>query len=104
MNQIQHAIPKHNYFGIIQAPFNKPLFELKQEPWEFINPKTNQPEAKAQLIDAGTVKLSELPESYCLLLYGMAKKQLIAALMAKFPQIAKTQTVQFFVFLKIDNQ
>lgn len=100
---INQGLPSQKFFMLAQ-PHNgnngrisiskeipKPVYELK-------NPKTGQT-AKAELYDYFVWELHEVPDSWCLLAYGLNSAKLVPLLMQQYPEF-QTQTQVEFLLLK----
>lgn len=101
MQTIHHGIPSHNFFAIAQPPTPGLYSEKIGQQFVIQSPKNPNEKCTAELVDMWRITLQELPDSYCLLTYGLPKAKLLPVLFKKYPLIHQKQQVHFYLLKKL---
>lgn len=104
---IQHGIPKHPFFLIVQPDIGTPYGErVKLDP-QFKKPviELQDPVKKsvshAELWDVFKFHIDEVPRHMFMLTYGADAQTVIPNLEQKFPSIKQTRKVEFLLLKKL---
>ena len=105
---IQHGIPQHPFFYIIQPPSAVPYGErvqpqnpdFKKPVMELQDPKSKE-KYKCELWDVLRLELFRMPDHMCRAAYGANAIEVKNVLVAKYPSIKNKQEVEFLQLKKL---
>lgn len=105
MFELQHGLPQHDYFAIIQPCFKPGGLDCSSlaygidQIYNLINPYT-QLRVEATLICRRTIYAdSDLTDAICLLVYGVDKQALLARLRQKYDTMID-EMIEIWIFKK----
>ena len=105
---IQHGIPSHPFFYIIQPPSDE-LYSKRVQPLnpdfkkpvlEFKDPRTKLP-WKAELWDVLKIELYRIPDHMCRAAYGANSNTVVPMLEARYPELRTKKEVEFLQLKKL---
>jgi hypothetical protein len=104
---IQHGIPQHPFFFIVQPDIGKSYGERVQVDSEFEKPiieledPANKTRYKAQVWDVFKLHIDHVPRHFFLITYGAEAEKAIPRLEKKYPSIKQTRKVEFLLLKRL---
>lgn len=104
---IQHGIPNHKFFYIVQPDVGTPYGERVQLDPKFEKPviELQDPNtgavAKAQVWDVLKVHTKQVPNHMFRVTYGVSAEKAISMLEEKYPTIKSTGKIEFLLLKKL---
>ncbi len=105
MKQINHGIPKHEFFGIA-VPHNSdqhsPIVNGQKPQYKLVDPKSKE-SITAEAWGAWKFPLDDLPEALIRLVYGFPAETVKAQLKRKHPELELNPNVSIILMKRINK-